>query len=159
MPIWLANITKILKAVLQACSLVTQSTLSETGERKEKSRLTHDLLSSITSPHALVNRHLDKEAYPKLMYGFCLLKIIHFIVALRLRFPDTPILISKYNFSDAYRRVSHCATSVVQTITALEKIAYIMLVLSFDGSANPQVWCGFSEMLCDLSDKMPQIEN
>ena len=145
--------------MLQACGLVTQSTLLETGERKEKSRLTHDLSFSITSPYASVNRRLDKAKYPKLIYGFCLLRIIHFIVALRLRFPDTPILISKYDFSDAYRRISHRATSAVQTIIAWGKIAYIMLVLSFGGSANPQVWCGFSEMLCDLSNEMPLMKN
>ena len=34
-----------------------------------------------------------------------------------------------------------------------------MLVLSFGGSANPQVWCGFSEMLCDLSNETPSMKN
>ena len=34
-----------------------------------------------------------------------------------------------------------------------------MLVLSFGGSANPQAWCGFSEMLCDLSNEMPLMKN
>ena len=55
LPVWLSTITKIPKAMLQACGLITQSTLLETGERKEKSRLTHDLSFSITSPYALVN--------------------------------------------------------------------------------------------------------
>ena len=145
--------------MLQACGLVTQLTLSETGERKEKSRLTYDLSFCITSHFALVNRRLNRDAYPDLIYGFCLLRIIHFIVALRLQFPETPILISKYNFSDAYRRISHRATSIIQTIIALGLKAYIMLVLSFGGSANPQVWCGFSEMLCDLSNEIPLIPN
>ena len=99
--------------MLQACGLVTQSTLSETGERTEKSRLTHDQSFCITSHFASVNCRLNREAYPDLIYGFCLLRIIHFIVALRLQFPETPILISKYDFSDAYRRISHCATSAV----------------------------------------------
>ena len=139
LPIWASNIPKIPKAMLQACGLVTQLTLSETGERKEKSRLTHDLFYCITSLFVLVNKHLNKENYPNLIYGFCLLRIIHFIVALRLQFPDTPILIIKYNFSDAYWRISHRATSAVQTIIALGLKAYIMLVLSFGGAANPQV--------------------
>ena len=123
LPIWLASLAKIPKALLQACGLVTQSTLTESGERKEKSRLTHDLSFSITSPYAAVNRRLDRERYPELIFGFCLLRIIHFIIALRLLFPETPILISKYDFSDAYRRMSHRATSAVQTIIALGKIA------------------------------------
>ena len=55
LPIWLATIAKIPKAILQACGLVTQSTLLETEEREEKPRLIHDLSFSITSPYALVN--------------------------------------------------------------------------------------------------------
>ena len=141
--------------MLQACGLVTQSTLLETGERTEKSRLAHDQSFCITSHFASVNHRLNREAYPDLIYGFFLLRIIHFIVALRLQYPETPILISKYDFSDAYRRISHRATSAVQTIIALGRIAYIMLVMSFGGSANPQVWCEFSEMLCDLSNEIP----
>ena len=159
LPVWLSAIPRIPRSLLQACGLVTQSSLSETGERIEKSRLTHDQSFCITSNYASVNRRLDRDAYPDLIYGFCLLRIIHFIVALRLRFPDTPILISKYDFSDAYRRISHRATSAVQTIIALGLKAYIMLVLSFGGAANPQVWCGFSEMLCDLSNEIPLIPN
>ena len=34
-----------------------------------------------------------------------------------------------------------------------------MLVLSFGGSADPQVWCGFSEMLCDLSNEVSSMKN
>lgn len=142
--------------MLRACGLVTQLTLSETGDRKEKSCLTQDLSFCITSIFTLVNWRLNKEAYPDLIYGFCLFRIIHFIVALRLQFSDTPILISKYNFLDAYRRISHCVTSAVQTIIALGAKVYIMLVLSFGGSADPQVWCGFSEMLCNLPNEISQ---
>ena len=159
LPVWLSALAKIPKAMLQACGFVTQSTLSESGERKEKSWLTHNLSFSITSPYASVNRRLDRDRYPELIYGFCLLHTIHFIVALRLQFPDKPILISQYDFLDAYQRISHRATSTVQTIIALGKIAYIMLVLSFGGSANPQVWCGLSEMLCILSNDIPSMNN
>ena len=34
-----------------------------------------------------------------------------------------------------------------------------MLVLSFGGSANPQVWYRFGEMLCNLSNEMPFMKN
>ena len=34
-----------------------------------------------------------------------------------------------------------------------------MLCLSFGGSTNSQVWCGFSEILCDLSNKISQIKD
>ena len=79
--------------------------------------------------------------------------------ALRLRLPKTPILISKYDFSDAYRRISHCATSAIQTIIVLGIKVYTILCLSFGGSDNSQVWYGFSEMLCDLSNEIPLMKN
>ena len=86
------------------------------------------------------------------------MRCIHFIVALRLRFPDEPILISKYDLSDAYRRMAHEATAAVQTILVQGMIAYIFLRLSFGGSPNPPCWCGFSEMLCDLANEITLIK-
>ena len=86
LPVWTSIITKIPKAMLQACNLVSQWTLSKTGERKKKSRLTHDLSFAITDPNATVNRRLNRQVYPELIYGFCLLRVIHYIVALRLVF-------------------------------------------------------------------------
>lgn len=73
LPVWLSIIPKIPGAMLQACGLVTQSTLSEARERTEKSRLTHDQSFCITSDFASVNRFLDRDAYPDLIYGFRLL--------------------------------------------------------------------------------------
>ena len=69
------------------------------------------------------------HAYPAMIYGFCLLRLIHYIVALRLAFPDELILISKYDFSDAYRRIAHSALAAAQTILVVGEIAYIMLCL------------------------------
>ena len=62
-----------------------------------------------------------------MIYGFCLLRLIHYIVALRLEYPEERILISKYDFSDAYRRVAHSAAAAAQTILIVGEIAYIML--------------------------------
>ena len=84
------------------------------------------------------------EAYPEMVYGFCLSRIIHFIVALRGKYPEDRILISKYDFLDAYRRMAHRALLAIQTILVHGARAYIYLVLTFEASANPVVWCGFS---------------
>lgn len=84
--------------MVQSCGLVTQWVLSETGERKEKSHMTNDLSFSITNSYASVNRQFNKKAYHELITGFCLLRISHFIVALRLRFPKTPILLVNTSF-------------------------------------------------------------
>ena len=157
-PVLASCITKIPGAMVQACGLVVQYALSKTGEKRLKSRLTHDLSFCITDPYASVNKRCNMDAYPAMVYGWCLMRIIHFIVALRIRFPKESILISKYDFSDAYRRVAHKATSAVQTILIYANLAYISLRLSFGGAANPPAWCGFSEMVCDLSNELTMME-
>jgi hypothetical protein len=84
-----------------------------------------------------------------------LLHIIHFIAALRLAYPTSRILIAKYDFSDTYRCITHLAKAVSQTIIVLAGIAFLALRLSFGGSPNLPMWCSFSEMVPDLSNKIP----
>jgi hypothetical protein len=92
-----------------------------------------------------------------MIYGLCLLRIIHYIIALRLAFPTMMILISKYDFSDAYKRIAHAAKAAAQTIFVIGKVAFICLRLSFGGSVNPPAWCSVSEMITDLSNELPLI--
>jgi hypothetical protein len=84
-----------------------------------------------------------------------LLRIIHFVVALRLAYPDQKIFIAKFDFSDAYRRIAHAASAIVKTIIVAEGIAYLALRLAFGGSPNPPTWCCVSEMLTDLANEVP----
>jgi hypothetical protein len=84
-----------------------------------------------------------------------LLRIIHFVVALRLAYPDQKIFIAKFDFSDAYRRIAHAALAIVKTIIVAEGIAYLALLLAFGGSPNPPTWCCVSEMLTDLANEVP----
>jgi hypothetical protein len=93
--------------------------------------------------------------YPEMIFGWCLPRIIHFIVALRIAHPGRRILIAKYDFSDAYRRIAHSARAASQSIIVLAGIAFLALRLSFGGSPNPPTWCSFSEMVTDLSNEIP----
>ena len=58
----------------------------------------------------------------------------------------------KFDYSDAYRRVSHDPSAAVQSIIILGAIAYVALRLAFGGSPNPACFCAFSETLTDLSN-------
>jgi hypothetical protein len=98
------------------------------------------------------------EAYTKMIYGWCLKGIIHFIVALRLAPLNLPILVVKYDYSDAYRRVAHLASAAAQSIVVFAGVAYIALRLTSGGSRNPPTWCAFSEMVTDLSNEIPLCE-
>ena len=99
------------------------------------------------------------DEYPPMIYGWALMRIIAFICALWLAFPDIKILISKYDLSDAYRRICHDALAAAQTILVLGIKAYIMLRLSFGGAPNPAAWTAFSEMVTDLSNDLPRDPN
>jgi hypothetical protein len=67
------------------------------------------------------------EAYIEMIYGWCLLRVIHFIVTLQLAHPSLRVFIVKYNYSDAYRRVAHSPLAAAQSIIVSAGIAYITL--------------------------------
>ena len=96
--------------------------------------------------------------YPEMVYGWCLPRILHFAMSLRWHAPDRRILIAKYDYSDAYRRIAHSASAAPQTIAVHDGIGYLALRLTFGGSPNPPTWCMVSEMVTDLANEICQCE-
>ena len=90
-------------AMVQPAGVVKQFSLREDGARFLKRRLTQDLSFPLTFKAASVNNRIDMDAYTEMIYGWCLSRIIHFIVALRLAHPLLLIFIVKCDYSDAYR--------------------------------------------------------
>jgi hypothetical protein len=148
------NVAFIKGALVQPLGLAKQWTLNEKGDRIPKYRLTQDISFSVSKDACSVNDRIDMTRYAKMIYGWCLGRIIHFIVALRLKHPQHRIFIAKYNYSDAYQRIAHAATAAAQSISAFGRVAYISLRLTFGGSPNPPTWCLFSEMVTDLANKI-----
>jgi hypothetical protein len=141
-PIPLNLVPKIPGAMVQSLGLVAQWTINEKGERVAKYRLTQDLSYAATEKRLAVNKRIDMDAYVEMIYGWCLSRIIHSIVSLRLQYPRSRILAAKYDYSDAYKRIAHHPSAAVQTIGTVnisneERIAIINLRLSFGGSPNP----------------------
>jgi hypothetical protein len=98
------------------------------------------------------------EAYTEMIYGWCLMRIIHFIVALRLAYPNLPILIVKYDYSDAYRRVAQGGALGLRS----SPVHHCMCRCSLH-CAETDIWripeppylvC-LSEMVTDLSNEIP----
>jgi hypothetical protein len=52
-------------------------------------------------------------------------------------YPGKAILITKYDYSNAYQGIAHSASVAAQTISTLGAFAYVYLHLMFDGSPNP----------------------
>jgi hypothetical protein len=103
---------------------------------------------------ASVNSRIKMENYVEMIYGWCLSRVVHYIMALRIAHQHQRIFISKYDYSDTYWRVHHAASPAVQSIIVIDEIAYIALCLTFGGSPNPPTWCAFSEMVTDLSNEI-----
>jgi hypothetical protein len=126
LPIPPETVALIPGALVQPLGLAKQWTLNEKGDRIPKYRLTQDLSFSVSQDKCSVNDRIDMEQYAEMIYGWCLGRILHFIVTLRLTHPGRQIFIAKYNYSDAYRRIAHAASAATQSI-----------------SINPPTWCLF----------------
>jgi hypothetical protein len=146
----LAAVRKMSGTLVQPAGIVKQFTLDKDGVREIKRRLTHDNSFWVTDKSESVNDQLDLDLYPKMVYRWCLPRILHYIVALWLAFPLLKILIAKFDYSDAYQRVAHSSAAAKQQVLVANNIAFMMLRMTFGGAANPPVWCAFSEMVTDL---------
>jgi hypothetical protein len=157
-PLPISAVRQIPNAAVQPLGLVSQWTLDGEGKRVVKRRMTQDLSfsSQKTEVPASINSRINMTAYAEMLYGWCLPRIIHYILALRLKFPWLRILICKYDYSDAYRRIAHSASAAAQTIAIHDGLAFLSLRLTFGGSPNPPTWCLFSEMVTDLANEISQ---
>ena len=87
LPFRATAILNVKRLHLQPGGMVRQLSLKADGSRQPKSRFTHDLSFSITAPDASVNARVDMAKHPEMVYGWCLLRVIHYLAALRVRHP------------------------------------------------------------------------
>ena len=148
-------------AMVQPVGLAKQWTMGENGDRKIKCRITQDSSYSKTSkePPMSINSRIDMEQCPEMVHGWALPRIIHFIVAPRLKWPSNTIFMSKHDCSDACRRMAHSALAVAQTIATCLAHAFVHFRMTFGGSPNPPTWCDFSEIsACAKTGTRPNSE-
>lgn len=97
LPIRADAILRVKGLHLQPGGMVRQLSLKADGSRQPKTRFTHDLSFSITTKDASVNSRVDMSKHPEMVYGWCLLRLIHYIAAMRVRHPGVRIFISKFD--------------------------------------------------------------
>jgi hypothetical protein len=155
-PIPVKIIPLIPGSAVQPLGLVQQWTTQEDGTRTIKYRITQDLSfsSNKSGPTRSINSRIDMDSYTEMIYGWCFPRILHYIVSMRIHHPYKRILISKYDYSDAYRRIADSASAAAQTIAVNDGRAYLSLRLTFGGSPNPPTWCMFSEIVTDLANEL-----
>ncbi|KAI2509039.1 hypothetical protein MHU86_5415 [Fragilaria crotonensis] len=159
-PIPVSILEQIPGAAVQPLGVVKQWTIDAHGNREIKYRMTQDLSfsSNQNGTATSINDRIDMSEYVEMIYGWCLPRILHYIVAVRLKFPTIRILISKYDYSDAYRRIAHSGEAAAQTIAVHNGMAYLSLRLTFGGSPNPPTWCLFSEIVTDLANEISRCK-
>ena len=149
------KVVELKGAVISPMNIATQLGINESGDMIEKRRLTHNQSMEFSSGTS-INSRIIKEEMQGVMYGQCLIRVIHDIVDRRKRFPNSRILVQKVDFKSAYRRAHLSAESAVKTITQCveRNLAFISLRLTFGGSPNPSFWGDFAESICDLSNAL-----
>jgi hypothetical protein len=156
LPLPIDRLHEILDLILGPLGLAGQMTIDEDGNIVPKNRLTHDQSMAFSSGLP-VNARVIEEDLTACAYGFALRRFIHYIVDLRAKFPGIAILLSKFDFKSAYRRVHmtiKAAKSSVITTKGLspEPIALMALRLTFGAAPCPALFSEFSESTTDLAN-------
>ena len=150
----LAIINLIKHSMVVPLGIAEQFTVDANGNRIPKRRLTHDQTFEHTDKGQSSNNLTDKDKLPPMIYGHCLLRIIHHILILRFRHPFKIIFINKVDFSKAYRRIQYSGRGAAQCIAVHNNLGYLELRLSFGGSGCPPTWCTVSEIVTDLANDL-----
>ena len=151
LPIPIDTIHQIPQAAVAPLGIVFQDTIDESGNVKEKARVTHDQSFPFSSGLPVNVRVIQDQLIP-CQYGHCLSRMLHYIAAARSQFPNVRILIGKVDWRTAYRRAHLAGSSAAECITILGDIALVALRLTFGGTPCPSLWCTISELCTDLAN-------
>jgi hypothetical protein len=97
LPIPTEAVPSIPGALVQPFGMTVQWTLDNAGDRVPKYRLLQDLSFLLLKENASVDSRVDMDEYNKMIYGWCLSRIIHYVVALRREHPNKRVFVSKYD--------------------------------------------------------------
>jgi hypothetical protein len=145
-------------ATISPMGVVSQSTINDRGEIIPSNRVTHDLSFPGKSSKLSINSRTNMDLLEPCQYGHMLLRVIHYIVALRICYPNLPIVLQKTDFKSAYRRQQLSAKTASQCLSSVkingEQFVLLNMRLSFGGSACPSEWCLISESITDLANRI-----
>jgi hypothetical protein len=150
-------IFKIPDAVLAPVGIANQLTISDNGEVIAKDRLTHDQTFKFGPDKSLNNRMKMREVIP-VVFGWCLSRLLHYIVDLQRHHPSTKIFLMKTDWNRAFRQ-GHLSAPDAATSSCLATVETFLLSLpmTFGGRANPNEWSNISESACDLVNALQTL--
>jgi len=113
------------------------------------------------SGFSINSRVIEAQLSPS-QCGYAFIRFIHLIVALRLKFPSARILLNKFDFKSAYRRIHNDPDAIAHGMVTLgdlcgKNIALASLRLTFGGKPCPSIFSEISEATCDLANAIARI--
>jgi hypothetical protein len=103
LPLPTRAVFKIPDVALASVGISNQLTINDGGEVTTKDRLTHDQTFEFGTEKSLNNR-VRMDIVNPVVFGWCLSRILHYIVDLRRRHPSTKIFLAKTDWNRAFRR-------------------------------------------------------
>ena len=98
-----------------------------------------------------VNDRCDHNALDESLFGFCLLRILNHIHALKIKHPSQRILLNKTDLDAAYRRLHVMIKFALMCITIIDRITYLLSRLPFSSTPTADEFCTVSESITDVA--------
>jgi len=151
LPISINSLLDIPHACIAPYGAISQQTVDEETHGIQKHRASHDQSFQFSSKNS-VNDRVHRKYLLELIYGDALRRIAHYINSLHMRYKNTPILIGKYDFIKAYKRLTMWGQSSVASASIIQDISFISLCLILRGTPCPLIWCPIAEIITDFSN-------
>ena len=143
---------------VEPLGVTEQFSINEKGESYVKRRVTHDC--SFPGPSGLsLNNQVQRESLELCFYGFCLIRILHVISAMRSRWPTKRILIGKTDLDAAYLQIHENAKTASTCIAIVDELAFLCLRLTFGTTPTPVEYTTVSEAAIDLGNDILQYQS
>lgn len=143
---------KLPHAMMCPVGTVTQTTMTNAGDVVTRIRLAHDQTFIKLAKSKSVNMITDLKQFQCMIYGWCFVRLLHQIVALRLAYPTTIIFGIKGDIKSVFHLLHYNWKSAQQCIIYLLGYLVMWLRLCFGGTGCP--WCAVGEMAVDLGNDL-----
>jgi hypothetical protein len=153
LPIPAKAVTLIPGIAVTPVGVAKQFSIDKPGAVIRKDRMTHDCSQPGVSGLS-VNLRVNKDKLEEVQFGFALMRILYQIHQLRVENPQTSILLSKFDFDSAYRRMYVRLCYALLCTTIIGPIAYILFRLPFGSSPAAGLFSLLSEFVVDLSQAL-----
>ena len=114
-----------------------KNTITQHREIVPKKCLIYNQIKVFEKSGTSISSRVNKDSLQDCMYGHTIIRMVHFILALRQKYPTKRILQSKIDYKSAYRRAHLNWATAIQSMTQTGEFLHIPLLATFGGAPNP----------------------